>query len=131
LVSKPLRLDHWLRFVAKVCHSGAYGCLGASVADYEQFLPDVILGKTKDPSYFVGGEPSIVPAERGESFSSYFSGELRFIKRFSTDGRECLIVSYRVFSDAGSPAYQAAFGQKRIGLLPMAPIRLREPNSAT
>ena len=97
------RPDRFARFLAKIAHS--YFCAEYGVANFTSFVTDIILGKSTDYYYTVGGSLDIPPAttEKGHNFS---------VAPMVVHGSRALVnIGLRLFPAATTPIYHVIVGE--------------------
>jgi hypothetical protein len=105
--AKGLQFDNFVPFkfglmLAKIAHAYAAAVIGLD--KLEPLLPDIVLGRSKALSAFVGGEYAIPAAEPN---TLHRLNE----RRVSLNDRHYAVVDVRLFANLGAPKYQIVVGK--------------------
>ena len=91
------------RLLAKIGHAYAVAQLG--INGFKPLLPDLILGKSTEASWLVGGDASGIPLLDEEGLHSIH------LQNCLHDGVKYVLVAIRLFAFAGMPRYHVVVGE--------------------
>lgn len=98
----PFDTGAFTRMLAKIAHSYATAELGDG--NFMPYLRKFIRGKTRTPTYSVGGERAVPPPEHGVLHSIK-------MERIETRGKRFAAVRLRLFAFFGTPVYRIVVGE--------------------
>src|SRR5262245_6631795 len=101
-LTTPIHLHNLSRMRAKIAHGYAIAELGYGT--FKELLPDLILGRTPNSPYLVGG--SLVPDPPRTALY-----ELSHRWERSQDDQDYLVISIRLFAHLGAPTFSVVAGR--------------------
>jgi len=112
-----IRMLDFARMLAKIAHSYAFAKCG--IDTFQPMLLDLILGRTENAPYLVGGDASGSPPDQPEILHDIYPVGCRV----EPSGAEYLLVAIRLFAFIGMPRYHVVVGKKLkdLSLLRSAP----------
>ncbi|HZM45685.1 MAG TPA: hypothetical protein VFC14_12690 [Burkholderiales bacterium] len=99
------------RMLAKIAHSFAVAEIGLD--NFTPFLQKMIIEGIETPSYYVGGDFTVPPAER--------DGAMHWVRLQPDDNY--LVATIRLFAPLGAPLYHIIVGTLRDGGMNKFPLK--------
>jgi hypothetical protein len=88
--------------LAKIAHSFAVAEMG--LGSFKPLLPDLILGKTMTPTYWVGGQLDIPPPGVTDRIDLDYD--------WNANGKTFTVAHIRLFAQLGAPLYHVVIGER-------------------